>query len=104
VDAVDAAATWDEESGRVVVFVANRSLESEGDLTIDLRGFGALRVARAETLTVPEGGDRQTANLEATPDAVGMVPLASASVVDGVVRATLPPLSWSVLELDAARA
>ncbi|GAB3596040.1 arabinosylfuranosidase ArfA [Microbacterium tumbae] len=99
VDAVDAAATWDEETGRVVLFVANRSLEEDSDLTVDLRGFDAgLRVVSAETLTIPEGGDRRTANLEATPDAVHMVPL-TAEVVDGQVRATLPAVSWSVIEL-----
>ncbi|GAT74104.1 alpha-N-arabinofuranosidase [Microbacterium sp. HM58-2] len=99
VDSVDAAATFDEETGRVVLFVANRSLESANDLTVDLRGFGDLAVANAETLTIPEGGDRFTANLETTPDAVHMVPLVAAEVVDGSVRATLPALSWSVIEL-----
>ncbi|WP_407359150.1 alpha-N-arabinofuranosidase [Microbacterium sp. LTA6] len=104
VDAVDAAATWDEATGRVVLFVANRSLSEESDLTIDLRGMGGLRVVGAETLTIPEGGDRLTANLETTPDAVHMVPLAAAEIVDGAVRATLPALSWSVIELEATRA
>jgi len=99
VDAVDAAATWDEETGRIVVFVANRSLESSNDLTLDLRGFGDLRIAGAETLTIPDGGDRLTANLETAPDRVGMVPLAGVEVVDGAVRATLPPVSWTVIEL-----
>lgn len=104
VDSIDAAATWDEESGKLAVFVANRSLEEQNDLTIDLHGLGDVRLRQAETLTVPEGGDRRTANLEATPDAVHMVPLAAAEVVGGAVRATLPPLSWSVIELDVTRA
>src|SRR5690606_10993194 len=99
VDSVDAAATWDEETGRVVVFVENRSLTEASDLTVDLHGFGDLRVGKAETLTIPEGGDRHTANLETTPDAVHMVPLDAAEAVDGAVRATLPALSWSVIEL-----
>jgi len=99
VDSVDAAATYDEATGKVVVFVANRSLDESNDLTIDLHGMGTLRVVNAETLTIPEGGDRHTANVETSPDAVHMVPLTAAEVVDGVVRATLPPLSWSVLEL-----
>jgi alpha-N-arabinofuranosidase len=99
VDSVDAAATFDEETGRVVLFVANRSLESANDLTVDLRGFDGLRVVGAETLTIPEGGDRFTSNLETTPDAVHMVPLSAAEAVDGSVRATLPALSWSVIEL-----
>lgn len=98
VDVVDAAATWDEETGRVVLFVANRSLTAQNDLTVDLRGFGDLRVRSAETLTIPDGGDRHTANLETVQDAVHMVPL-KADVVDGAVRATLPALSWSVIEL-----
>ncbi len=33
-----------------------------------------------------------------------MIPLAAAEIVDGAVRATLPPLSWSVIELEATRA
>ncbi|MBO0979640.1 alpha-N-arabinofuranosidase [Microbacterium sp. SD291] len=99
VDSVDAAATYDEETGRVVLFVANRSLESANDLTVDLRGFEGLKVVHAETLTIPEGGDRFTGNLETTPDAVHMVPLSAAEVVDGAVRATLPALSWSAIEL-----
>lgn len=101
VDAVDAAATYDEATGRVVVFVANRSLDESNDLTIDLRGLGDLRVKNAETLTIPETGDRHTANLETAPDAVRMMPLAAAEVVEGAVRATLPALSWSVIELGA---
>src|SRR5690606_15328483 len=72
VDAVDTAATWDEETGRVVVFVANRSLTEEADLTVDLRGFGDLRVVNAETLTIPEGGDRHSVNIETAPDTVHM--------------------------------
>lgn len=104
VDSIDAAATWDEETGRLVVFVANRSLEESNDLMIDLHGLGDLRLLQAETLTVPEGGSRSTANLETTPDTVHMVPLAAADIVGGALRATLPPLSWSVLELDVARA
>lgn len=104
VDSVDAAATWDEESGRLVIFVANRSLDESNDLTIDLHGLGDLRLRQAETLTVPEGGDKSTSNLETTPDTVHMVPLGAAEVVGGAVRATLPPLSWSVLELDVTRA
>ena len=86
-----------------MLFVANRSLESANDLTVDLRGFEGLKVVNAETLTIPEGGDRFTANLETAPDAVHMVPLAAASVVDGAVRATLPALSWSVIELAPGR-
>jgi alpha-N-arabinofuranosidase len=104
VDAVDAAATWDEESGRVALFLANRSMDEEAAVTLELRGLGVTGVRDAEVLTLPEGGDRHTANTQDAPDAVGLVPLRGVGLEDGVLRATLPPLSWSVVQLDVARA
>ncbi len=103
VDAVDAVATWDEESGRMALFVANRSLDSEAVVDLDLRGLRATAVRSAEVLTVPEGGDRRTANTEQTPEAVGLRRLDGVVVDDGAVRLTLPALSWSAVELDVAR-
>lgn len=103
VDAVDAAATWDEETGAVALFLANRSLSEPGDVTVDLHGLAATAIRSAEVLTVPEGGDRFTANLAHAQDAVGLVALDAAALVDGSLRATLPPISWAVVVLDVAR-
>jgi alpha-N-arabinofuranosidase len=103
VDAIDAAATWDEENGTIALFLANRSLEEAGDLTVDLRGLGASSVHSAEVLTVPEGGDRKAANVVDDQDRVGLVPLRDVEIVDGAVRATLPPLAWAVVVLDVTR-
>ncbi|MBC7276381.1 alpha-N-arabinofuranosidase [Nocardioides sp.] len=99
VDVIDAAATWSEADGRVALFVANRGLDEASEVSVDLRGLGVARVARAEVLTVPEGGDRHTSNVESAPDQVGLVPLRDVGVVDGSVRMNLPPLSWAVVEL-----
>ncbi|KAA9089544.1 arabinosylfuranosidase ArfA [Microbacterium radiodurans] len=104
VDVVDAAATWDDATGRVALFVANRSLESETEISLELRGLGASSVVSAEVLTVPEGGDRLAANTEQDQDAVGLKPLRGVGLDEGVLRATLPALSWSVIVLEAARA
>ncbi|GLJ63041.1 alpha-N-arabinofuranosidase [Microbacterium barkeri] len=104
VDAIDAAATWDEASGTIALFVANRSLEEAGDVTVDLRGLAATAIRSAEVLTVPEGGDRRSANVADDQDRVGLVPLRDAGIADGAVRATLPPMSWAVIVLDAATA
>ncbi|RWZ46149.1 alpha-N-arabinofuranosidase [Labedella phragmitis] len=104
VDAIDAAATWDEENGTIALFLANRSLEEAGDLTVDLHGLGAASVRSAEVLTVPEGGDRKAANVVDDQDRVGLVPLRDVDIVEGAVRATLPPLSWAVVVLEVARA
>ncbi|PZE24779.1 MULTISPECIES: alpha-N-arabinofuranosidase [unclassified Curtobacterium] len=102
-DVVDASVTYDADRGRVAVFVANRGLEEASDVTVALRGFTAGQVTRAEVLTIPEGGDRFTANTEAAQDAVGLTPL-QASVQDGALRTTLPPLSWAVLEVEVTQA
>ena len=102
VDVIDAAATWSEAEGRVALFVANRGLDEASDVTVDLRGLGVERVASAEVLTIPEGGDRHTSNVESAPDRVGLVPLRDVGVQDGAVRLNLPPLSWSVVELEVA--
>lgn len=102
VDVIDAAATWSESDGRVALFVANRGLDEASDVTVDLRGLGVARVASAEVLTIPEGGDRHASNVESAPDRVGLVPLRDVGVQDGAVRLNLPPLSWSVVELEVA--
>ncbi|GAB2510312.1 alpha-L-arabinofuranosidase C-terminal domain-containing protein [Microbacterium petrolearium] len=104
VDAVDAAATWDEENGRIALFLANRSLDDAASVTVDLRGLSAGQLRSAEVLTVPEGGDRHAKNTETEQDNVGLVPLREVGVEDGALRATLPPLSWAVVEFDVARA
>ncbi|WP_460772785.1 arabinosylfuranosidase ArfA [Microbacterium sp. GXF7504] len=104
VDTVDAAATWDEEHGRVALFVANRSLDDAADLTLELRGLGVTGIEGAEVLTVPEGADRTAANTQDAPDHVGLVPLQGVGVEDGVLRASLPPLSWAVIRLGVERA
>lgn len=100
VDVIDAAATWSEADGRVALFVANRGLDEASEVTVDLRGLGVTGVRSAEVLTIPEGGDRHTSNVESAPDAVGLVPLRDVGVEDGAVRLSLPPLSWAVLELE----
>ncbi|HLS91877.1 MAG TPA: alpha-N-arabinofuranosidase [Microbacterium sp.] len=104
VDAVDAAATWDEETGRVALFVANRSLEDAADVSLDLRGLSASRVRSAEVLTIPDDGDRFSANVEDDQDRVTLRPLDDAALVDGRLRLNLPALSWSVVELEVATA
>ncbi|MGN8025319.1 arabinosylfuranosidase ArfA [Microbacterium sp. 22242] len=103
VDEVDAVATWDEESGRIALFLANRSLDSEATVDLDLRGLSATAVHSAEVLAVPDGGDRHSANTLDAQRTVGLRPLEGVALDDGVVRLTLPALSWSAVELEVAR-
>jgi alpha-L-arabinofuranosidase len=48
------------------------------------------------------GQDRHTTNLE-VHDAVTPQTFAAYELADGRLSATLPPLSWSVFEIEAAR-
>lgn len=104
VDAVDATVTWDEAAGKLVLFVANRGLEEAADVDLNLNGLQATAISSAEVLAVPEGGDRLTANLVDSQDAVGLKPLTDVGLQDGRLHMTLPAMSWGVVELDVAAA
>ncbi len=105
---IDAVATLDE-SGAIRVFVTNRSLTDEAQLTVavstGVEAAASLALTRSETLAAPAGGDRFTVN---TADAqpVGMLDIDSATVAhDGettTLAVTVPALSWSVFELSPA--
>jgi alpha-N-arabinofuranosidase len=99
VDVVDAAGTWDAESGVVSLFLANRDQTEPATVEVGVRGFGELRVQHAAVLAADEGQDRHTTNDEQHPDRVGMRPLDGVQVADGTAQLTLPPLSWAVVQL-----
>lgn len=99
---VDAAATYDAETGRCAVFVANRSLSESARLEVDLRGVGGTAVRSATTLHARDGQDRHTSNV-VEHDAVVPLPFDDHTVADGRLTATLPALSWTVFEIDALR-
>ncbi|MFE6997010.1 alpha-N-arabinofuranosidase [Microbacterium sp. NPDC057659] len=103
VDEVDAVATWDEAGGRLALFVANRSLTSDATVDLDLHGLRATGVRSAEVLTIPDGGDRHTANTLESQDAVGLRRLDGVKLDAGTARLTLPALSWSAIEFEVAR-
>jgi alpha-N-arabinofuranosidase len=88
VDTVDAAATWDDDAGALALFVANRDPGTTSSLEVTLAGFpDHLRPAGVRALVA---GEEQ------------LRPLPGVTLDDGVLRADLPPLSWSVLPLGPA--
>ncbi|WP_417564359.1 alpha-N-arabinofuranosidase [Microbacterium sp.] len=101
VDVIDASATWDAETGRIAVFAANRGLDEAAHVTVQLHGFAATRIERAEVLTAPERGDRFTTNDLADPDRVGLVSLDGAALDADSLTFELPPLSWGWLLIEA---
>jgi len=103
VPVVDASATYDEETGRAALFVANRDLAESSTLDVDLRGLGISAVRAASTLHAGEGQNRNTSN-QTDHQAVVPVDFADHAVSEGRLQAILPPLSWTVFEFDARRA
>jgi alpha-N-arabinofuranosidase len=100
VPVVDASATYDEETGRAALFVANRDLTESSTLDVDLRGLGVTAVLSASTLQAGEGQDRNTSN-RTDHEAVRPQPFTDHALSDGRLQAMLPPLSWTVFEFAA---
>ena len=95
--ALDAVATHDADTGDVTVFVVNRHQSQAATLTVAVTGFGVeLRVAESWTLA---DDDLLAVNTADCPDRVVARPTADVEVTDGVLRATLPPVSWSAVRL-----
>ncbi|WP_062200356.1 arabinosylfuranosidase ArfA [Demequina salsinemoris] len=97
---VDAVATHDAETGEVVVFAVNRSLTDEVTLDVDLRGVADLEIIEATSLSNPDHTWSATADDDSS---IVPVPNASATVSDGRLTATMPPVSWNVLRLGGTR-
>ncbi|MFJ7749623.1 alpha-N-arabinofuranosidase [Arthrobacter sp. NPDC097144] len=102
-DLVDVSATWDEENGKVALFLANRGLEEAADVEVGLGGFEAGRILRAEVLQVPAGKDRFAINSQADGEQVGLVPLQDVKAVGSELRLSLPALSWAVIEVEVSK-
>jgi alpha-N-arabinofuranosidase len=100
VPTLDAVATHDADSGDVTVFVVNRDQAQAAALTVAVSAFGTgLRVAESWTLA---DDDLLAANTAADPDRVVPRPVDDADVSDGVLRATLPPVSWTAIRLSSS--
>ncbi|WP_225755529.1 alpha-N-arabinofuranosidase [Actinotalea sp. Marseille-Q4924] len=101
VPVLDTVATRDGETGEVTVFAVNRDLTEPLSLTGALHGLGRLDLV--EHVTLAADGDARRVNTREQPDAVRPRRADGARVVDGVLHATLPPLSWNVLRLAPVR-
>ena len=81
----------------MTVFVVNRDQAQDAALEVRLTAFGdSLRVAESWTLA---DDDLTATNTAADPDRVVPRPTGHVEVTDGVLRATLPPVSWSAIRL-----
>jgi len=96
VDALLTTATYDHDSGDLVIFAVNRSPTETTDLTASLAAFGKVRLI--EHVFVHDD-DLGAQNTEADPDRV--VPRAGkAEVAGATLTASLPPVSWHCFRLS----
>ncbi len=100
VPVVDAVATHDEATGDVSVFLVNRSLTEEVELSVDISAFGAIDAVSGTTLADP---DVHAANTLAEPERVAPAENTSVRREGSTVTITLPPVSWSAVTLGAAQ-
>ncbi|MBT2523179.1 alpha-L-arabinofuranosidase C-terminal domain-containing protein, partial [Arthrobacter sp. ISL-28] len=92
----DAVATFDLDAATTSVFLVNRSRTDEATVTIDLTALNSVIVLDAQTLS---DTDVYAKNTLEDPDRVGLHPNKSAVVRNGVVEITLPPVSWTALNI-----
>jgi alpha-N-arabinofuranosidase len=90
--------TVSPDGDHALVHLANRSIDTPADITVDLRELAARCVDRAELLWAPDPGATNTVD---DPDAVAPRPL-DAGLHDGTLSLRLPPVSWATVRVGCA--
>jgi alpha-L-arabinofuranosidase len=93
---VDAVATFDADTGTTAVFLVNRSQTEEANVTIDVSSLKGAIVLDAQTLS---DADVYAKNTLENPERVGLTSNKSIAGRDGIVAITLPPVSWTAVNL-----
>jgi alpha-N-arabinofuranosidase len=96
VPAIQAAATWDEDTGRLAVFLVCRDVTEGVDVQVDVRSREDVRLVEHLVITDP---DLRAVNSAQAPDRVAPRP-GKSSLADGRLTAHLPPVSFHVLTLE----
>ena len=94
---LDVSAVHDVAANMVTLFAVNRHLDSSLDLDTRLEGFAGARVVEQHEMVHEDLGAVNTAS---RPNAVVPTSTSDAKVEDGRLRATLKPLSYTVIRLS----
>jgi len=86
------------EDGGLSLFLLNRDLKQEMEVSVEARGCGRLAVSERLEL---RHDDIKATNTKTAPDKVTPAPLQDVSFNEGRLRATLKPASWNVIHLSA---
>ena len=95
---IDGVATYDDETGEIVVFAVNRSQTDTLTLEVDVRN-GAVEVVEVTSYAHSDPRWTATADDDST---VRPRPNDTAAVDAGTVSMHLPPVSWNVIRLGRA--
>jgi alpha-N-arabinofuranosidase len=87
-----------DESGGLSLFLLNRDLTQEMEVSLDARSFGRLAVGEALEL---RHDNLKATNTRDAAERVRPAPLKGVTVEGGHIRATLRPASWNVVHLSA---
>jgi alpha-N-arabinofuranosidase len=93
---IDAVATHDPGTGSTALFLVNRSQDAAAEVSVDIAALGGVALRSVVTLS---DDDVTAANTLDDPERVGLSTNASARMGDGVMAVTLPPVSWTAVEL-----
>jgi alpha-N-arabinofuranosidase len=84
--------------GGLSLFLLNRDLNQEMEVSLEARSFGRLAVSEALEL---RHDNLQATNTKDAAERVKPAPLKGVTVKDGHIHATLKPASWNVIHLSA---
>lgn len=94
---LDAVATHDDTTGASAVFVVNRSIDAPVTVNIDVSRLSEVEITETHTLA---DDDVYAKNTLEDPERVKTHENTSASIKDGVLTVTLPPVSWTAIALN----
>jgi len=95
---VDSVATYDAEAGTAAVFLVNRHQDEAITVTVDVSALGVGSIVEANGI---HDEDVYAKNTIDDRERVGLVANESASLADGTLTITLPPVSWTAVALGA---
>ncbi len=99
VQAIEAAAVMDEESGELRVFLVNRDPADAVATRMDVRGFGGYRLIEHVEL---HSEDLEASNSFETPDSIRPALNRDTRLDDGFIETNLKPLSFNMIRLGRA--
>lgn len=91
---IDSACAWDEENGRLTVFVINRHEGKNYPLTVDIRGFEGYTFDKHLEMY---SEDLDVKNRFEDPDRIVPVEAEGDVFAEGLLTASVRPLSWNVM-------